>query len=126
MTLLRPVVHCLSCGAPVIGRLDKVFCTVSCKSMYHLRRKAQRIPVSYPIDSILHRNWVVLMEAHELAGTNKFFVSAAQLQKEGFRPEYHTTTSSNKDSKSYYYVYDFGWMQFSEKELMIIKLNKPR
>lgn len=66
------------------------------------------------------------MEAHEIASTNKFFVSAAHLQKEGFKPEYYTSSSVNSDGKVYHYLYDFGWMQFSDKELMIIKLNKPR
>lgn len=86
----------------------------------------QRLPVSYPTDMILHRNWVVLHEAYELTEKKKFFVSTVSLQKAGFRPDYHTTSSTNKDGKVYYYVYDFGWMQFSDKELMVVKLNKPR
>ena len=126
MSLLRPASHCIICGGLVIGRPDKVFCSLNCKTKYHYRRKQERLPISYPTDNILHRNWAVLNEAYELAQKRKFFINAVQLQKEGFRPEYYTTSSVNRDGKIYYYVYDYGWMQFSEKELMVIKLSKPR
>ncbi len=117
--------HCPVCGEIVIGRTDKIFCSIKCKSAYHLRRKTQRQPMSYPIDTILHRNWVVLMEAYELAGRKKFFANAAILQKAGFRPDFYTSAARNQKGKTYYYVYDFAWMRFSEKELMVIKRGSP-
>lgn len=125
MTLLKPATFCITCGSPVKGRQDKVFCCVSCKSKYHYRRRLERREVTYPIDQILHRNWVVLKEAHELARKRKFYADLDKLQKEGFRPEYYTTSRVNANGKVYRYVYEYGWMQFSEKALLVIKLDKP-
>ena len=82
--------------------------------------------MSYPIDQILHRNWVVLQEIFEEVGKKKFFISHAQLTKAGFNAKYYTTSDTNKAGKRYYYVYDFGWMQFSEKEMMVLKLKQAK
>ncbi len=126
MPLPRPVAHCPICGDKVIGRKDKIFCSPNCKAEYHYRRKKQRVPVSEPIDSILHRNWVILTELYEEIGKKKFFVSRAKLNKSGFHTRYFTSYELNSKGKAYRYIYDFGWMEFSDKELMVIKLAKPK
>ncbi len=82
--------------------------------------------ITKPIDSILLRNWVILQEKYEVIGKRKFFISKADLHKSGFHTAYHTTMNINKAGKTYFYIYDFGWMDFSEKELMVIKLNKAK
>ncbi|MDH3651691.1 MAG: hypothetical protein OEQ53_18550 [Saprospiraceae bacterium] len=99
---------------------------MACKSRYHQRRQRQRIAVSEPIDSILHRNWVILTELYEEIGKKKFFVSRAILNKAGFHTKYFTSYGVNSKGKVYYYLYDYGWMEFSEKELMVLKLAKPK
>lgn len=81
---------------------------------------------SEPIDKILHRNWVILQELYEEIGRNKFFQSKADLNKLGFHTKYYTTSQTNKQDKTYFYIYNFGWMDFSEKELMIIRTNRPK
>ena len=126
MPLPRPVSFCPICGDQVVGRSDKIFCTPTCKAIYHLRRKHQLLPIAKPIDAILHRNWVVLKELYEEIGKKKFFVAQAKLNKAGFHTKYYTTSEKNKQGKMYYYVYDFGWMYFSEKEIMVIKLKAAR
>ncbi len=126
MPLPRPVSHCPICGDKILGRSDKIFCTPTCKAVYHHRRKLQVMPISRPIISMLNRNWVILQELYEEIGKKKFFVSLAQLNKAGFHSKYYNTSETNKQGKTYYYIYDFGWMQFSEKEVMIIKLKKAK
>ena len=42
------------------------------------------------------------------------------------KAKYCTTTSTNKEGKMYFYIYDYGFMDFSEKELMVVKLNKAK
>ncbi len=109
-----------------MGRRDKIFCSPKCKAVYHRRRKKQVSSVSKKINSILHRNWVVLSELYEEIGRKKFFIPVERLNKAGFHLNYYTTSNTNKKGKTYYYIYDFGWMQFSEKEMMIVKLAKPK
>jgi hypothetical protein len=48
------------------------------------------------------------------------------LSRKGFHPNYFTTTTENSHHKMYFYIYDFAWMMFSDKDVMIIKLDKPR
>ena len=126
MIVISNANFCLICGDPVIGRRDKVFCTIDCKNKYHATRKSEIQPFSQPVDKILHRNWVILSEYYELARKKKFFISKAELNKAGFHSKYFTTIHTNARGKTYYYVYNFGWMEFSEKEMMIVRLNKSR
>ncbi len=126
MALPRTTTFCPICGIKLHGRLDKIFCSDTCKSRYHRNKNDERRPVTRTIDSILHRNWKILSEHHTAIGKKKFFVSLALLSRKGFHPNYYTTSSENSQQKKYFYVYDFAWMMFSDKELMVIKLEKPK
>ena len=126
MNIRTPVKHCPMCGSKISGRSDKIYCSVKCKSQYHLERKAQHLPFTSPIDKILHRNWIILTEYYEITGTRKFFVSKAELNKAGFHINYFTTIHTNAKGKTYYYVYNFGWMEFSETEMMVVRLSRPK
>lgn len=126
MTLPRPVKFCPICAAKLEGRRDKIFCTPVCKAEYHRKRQKQHLPFSYPIDSILHRNWVILTEFYEEIGKSKFFLPMSTLEKSGFHFNYFTTRIINSKDKEYFYVYNYGWMLFSDKEVMIIRLSHPK
>ena len=126
MPLPTPTRYCPICGDELEGRADKIFCSSSCKNEYHSRRKAEHLPFSEPIDKILHRNWVILKEHFDQIGKRKFFLSKAELNKAGFHTQYYTTTKMNSKGKLYYYVYNFGWMDFSDKQMMVIKMEKSQ
>ncbi|NND32768.1 MAG: DUF2116 family Zn-ribbon domain-containing protein [Saprospiraceae bacterium] len=126
MSLPGPILYCPICGQKIYGRADKVFCSQRCKSSYHKSRKSQRSTFSYPIDKIIHRNWVILEEIYETIGKKKFFVTKAELNKAGFHTRYFTTMQKNSKGKIYFYVYNYGWMDFSESDIMIIRLSKAK
>ena len=126
MPIPRPVHHCPICGDKISGRKDKIYCSQECKTEYHNRRKKQILPISSEINKILYRNWVILQELYESIEKKKFFVAKSKLTQLGFKFNYYTTTHVNKEGKLYKYVYNFGWMDFSEKELMVLHLNKPK
>ena len=118
--------HCSVCGTLLTGRKDKVFCSKLCKNEYHRRRKFEHVVFSKPIDRILHRNWVILAEQHDINGTNKFHVPLSTLIDAGFNQKYYTTTEVNSKGKTYHYIYNFGWMKFSDKELLVVRMEKPK
>lgn len=127
MPIRRVTDFCPVCATRLTGRLDKVFCSSSCRSVYYRRKGQERDVVSKNIDAILHRNWVILSELHERAGgKGKFFVDIAALKKKGFHTSYFTTIATNSQDKTYHYVYDFAWMTFSDKQFMVIKLPSPK
>jgi len=126
MTLPRPVKFCPICSTELLGRLDKIFCSVHCKNIYHRKRKAQRLPFTDPIDKMLHRNWVILTEIHEEIGKNKMFIPLSRLLKAGFHTNYFTTRQVNSKGKEYFFIYNYGWMMFSEKEVMVTRMKNPK
>lgn len=126
MPLPRPVKYCPICAAELFGRLDKIFCSKSCKNEYHRKRKDQYLPFTNTIDGILHRNWVILTEIYEEVGKRKFFVPMSRLQKAGFHTKYMTTHQINAKGKEYHYIYNYGWMMFTDKEVMIVRLASSK
>ncbi len=72
------------------------------------------------IDRILHRNRSILFE---LMGENSKQRKMPRkiLDKKKFNFKYHTHSYTNSRGKKYHYIYDFGWMEFSDQEVLIIR-----
>ena len=114
---------CKVCNNLVIGRKDKLFCSVRCKNYYHVNlRKVTEICVK-EIDTILHRNRSILLEFMGKRRA-KITIDRIALEKKKFVFTYHTHTQTNSKGKVYYYVYDFSWMEFSDDKILIIR--KPQ
>ncbi len=43
------------------------------------------------------------------------------LEKKKFRFKYHTHTHVNSKGKTFHYVYDYAWMEFSDDEILIVR-----
>ena len=111
---------CKMCKKPIIGRSDKIFCSVHCKTEYHHKlRRVTAIEVR-DINKILARNRSILLE---LMGKNAVQkkINRLELDRKKFNYKYHTHTYKNNRGKFYYYVYDFSWMEFSDNEILIIR-----
>ena len=111
---------CKMCSKKVVGRSDKIFCSVKCKSTYHRKLRKKTKLVALVIDEILHRNRSIL---YEIIGDvkTKIKVPRMVLEKKKFQFLYHTHTHQNKQGKTYYYLYDLAWMSFSNNEILIIR-----
>lgn len=111
---------CKICSKVIIGRTDKLFCSVRCKNYYHTNlRKVTKNAVK-EIDIILHRNRSILLE---LMGKRKVQIKINRilLEKKKFQFKYHTHQHKNLKGKIYYYLYDFSWMEFSNDEILIVR-----
>jgi len=114
---------CKICKKPIKGRTDKIFCSLACKNYYHTNlRRATAIAVK-EIDKILHRNRSILLE---IMGKNKTqkMIDKQILDKKKFNYTYHTHFYVNSKGKTYYYLYDFAWMQFSDDKIMITRKSQ--
>ena len=111
---------CKVCKNTVVGRSDKIFCSVKCKSEYHWALRRLTNKATMDIDKILHRNHSIL---HEVFGEGKTQVKVprSKLDEKKFNYKFHTHTHTNSKGKTFYYLYDFGWMAFSHQEVLIIK-----
>ncbi|MFN8256366.1 MAG: hypothetical protein U0W24_11785 [Bacteroidales bacterium] len=111
---------CKICSKEIIGRSDKKFCSVRCKNYYHTNlRRVTAIAVKQ-IDIVLHRNRSILLE---IMGKNKVQMKIPRitLDKKKFNFKYHTHVHVNSQGKTYFYVYDFAWMEFSDDEVLIVR-----
>jgi len=111
---------CKICKKKIIGRRDKIFCSVECKNYYHTNlRRVTNISAQH-IDKILHRNRSILLE---ILGKNQIQIKVKRLVlvKKKFSFKYMTHFNVNNKGKTYFYVYDFCWMSFSDDEILIIR-----
>lgn len=104
----------------IIGRSDKLFCSVKCKNYYHTNLRRVTNEAALKIDRILHRNRSILLEVLG-KNLNRKKVSRLVLEQKKFRFNYLTHFHTNKESKVYHWVYDFAWMSFSDDTILIIR-----
>ena len=114
---------CKICSKILVGRNDKLFCSVKCKNYYHVNLRKVTDKEVKELDTILHRNRSILLE---VLGKRKgqITVERVLLEKKKFTFKYHTHLHINSKGKTYYYVYDFAWMEFSNDEILIIRKQK--
>jgi len=97
-----------------------MFCSIACKNRYHTTlRKITRIEAA-EIDEFLHRNRSILLE---VIGKNKTQIKIKRevLEKKKFRFKYHTHCYVNSQGKTYHYLYDLAWMEFSDDEVLVVR-----
>jgi len=75
---------CKICKKELIGRKDKLFCSVDCKNHYHVNLRRVTFYEAKTIDSILHRNRSILLEVLGKNGVQKK-VSRLVLVKKKFQ-----------------------------------------
>lgn len=109
---------CKICGKELKGRSDKIFCSIRCKNYYHVNLRAVTNKAVESINKKLHRNRSILLE---IMGKHKtqMTVDRRVLENKKFTFKYQTHYNINKHGKTYHYVYDFSWMEFSNDKILI-------
>jgi hypothetical protein len=111
---------CKICKKIIRGRTDKIFCSVDCKNYYHKHLRYVAKQAAIQINEYLKRNYSILLE---LLGKNKVQVKVYRniLEQKKFRFKYHTHSHINIKGKTFHYIYDIAWMEFSDDEILIVK-----
>lgn len=114
---------CKICKKKIVGRRDKIFCSIECKNYYHRRLREVTNKEAFEIDGFLKRNRSILLE---LLGKNKQQKKIYRnvLEKKNFRFKYHTHTYINSKGKTFHYIYDLAWMDFSDVEVLIVRKRR--
>lgn len=80
---------CLECGDTIAyGRMDKKFCSVTCKNRYHNRFAHDRKSVRLRILNILDRNYTIL---ETLLDMNTTSIKLSDVSLMGFNKEFMTS-----------------------------------
>jgi predicted nucleic acid-binding Zn ribbon protein len=112
--------NCKICAKTIVGRSDKVFCSTYCKNYYHKKLRYVSKVAAIEINGYLKRNYIILLE---LLGKNKAQVKVYRnvLESKKFRFKYHTHVHINSRNKTFHYIYNLAWMEFSDDEVLIIR-----
>ena len=114
------MIKCKICKNEMSGRSDKLFCSIKCKNYYHIHLRHASKKAAIRINEYLKRNHGILLEQ---LSKNKTQVKVYRnvLADKKFRFKYHTHTAVNSNGKTFHYIYDLAWMEFSDDEILIIR-----
>lgn len=118
--------NCKHCGKKMKGRSDKQYCDVTCKNAYNYQKKSSSSDAVKTIDKILHKNYEVMEQIFQNETRKYFKMPKIILSKMGFNFTYYTGTYLNSEKKTYHYIYDYAWMEFSLQEVMVVRGKKLR
>jgi len=106
---------CLACGNQLIGRSDKKFCDLHCKSSFHYRKSLDEAPRFYnKVDNQLKLNRRILKSFNK---AGKATVRANTILDLGFNPKFFTHYWKNKKRDVYLFVYEYGFLKKKEHNL---------
>jgi len=109
---------CLECEDELFGRVDKKFCSDQCRNTFNNKLKSEENNLVRNVNSILRKNRRILAE---LVPEEKASAKRDKLLEKGFSFNYYTNTYVTKDGRTYYYCYDYGYIQSNEGWYTLVK-----
>ncbi len=113
---------CRLCKSAFSGRADKLFCSVTCKSQYHIKLNKVTMDAASRIDRILHRNRSILLEIMGKDSTEKR-VDRAILDSKKLNFSYITQFYVGTQNELVNFVYDYSWVLSDEQEVLIRRIG---
>lgn len=112
---------CLHCNSKIIGRSDKKYCSIHCKSAHQYQKRKSEEVLYYKIDKQLKTNRKIL-KAYNKSGMST--VRKEKLLSEGFDPNYFTHYWKNHKQQVYLFCFEYGFLVLNEnkkKKYLLIK-----
>lgn len=115
----QPERLCLECGAPFKGRVDKKFCSDTCRIAFNNRLNSDDTSYVRNVNNILRKNRRILISMNP-TGKNK--VSYDKLKARGFDFNHFTSTYKTREGAQYFYCYEHGYLPMEQDwYLLVIK-----
>ena len=108
---------CLECGEPFKGRIDKKFCSDTCRIAFNNRLNSDDTSYVRNVNNILRKNRRILMSMNP-TGKNK--VSFQKLQSRGFDFNHFTSTYKTREGSQYYYCYEHGYLPIDNDSFLLV------
>jgi predicted nucleic acid-binding Zn ribbon protein len=108
---------CPVCNDPIIGRIDKKFCSDQCRNSYNNRRYSAENILIQKINRTLKKNYSILQELNKSGKTK---VKRSKLLQEGFDFNYFTGTYITQKGTTYHLCYDQGYLSLSDDLFLLI------
>lgn len=112
---------CLECGEKIIGRTDKKFCGDYCRNAHNNKLNTDSKKLVRNINNRLRKNYRIL---EALNPDKKTSVPQSKLLEKGFDFNYFTSIYITKAGKTYYFVYDQGYLPFGKDYFALVKKDR--
>jgi hypothetical protein len=110
--------QCLECGAKIVGRIDKKFCSDACRNSYNNKFNKDSKNLIRNTNNRLRKNYRIL---EALNPDQKTKISRAKLIEKGIDFNYFTSIQTTKAGKVYYFVYDQGYLPLEDDYYLLVK-----
>ncbi len=112
--------NCLSCGEKIIGRSDKKFCSDGCRNSYNNELNKDATNLVRNTNNALRKNYRILLKLN-FKGKTK--TTKTKLLALGFRFDLFTSTYITKEGKTYFFVYDQGYLPLDNEFYVLVTKN---
>ncbi len=110
--------QCLECASAIAGREDKKFCCEGCRNSHNNKVNKDANNFMRNINNRLRRNYRILSEIN--SGKKVKTTKDALLEK-GFDFNFFTNVIRTQKGKTYYFLYDQGYIQINGKRLKLVR-----
>ncbi len=110
--------NCLECGDAFVGREDKKFCCDGCRNSFNNKINKDSNNFMRNINNTLRKNYRILSEINT---DRKTKTTKSQLLKKGFDFEFYTNQFQTKSGKTYYFVYNQGYLYLDKQLFVLVK-----
>ena len=118
----RPDTFCQECAKKLNGRRDKKFCDVSCRNAFNNNLNLEKAGIVRRINNYLRKNRIILKNLKSLYPEKRAAnVHKSQLTDRGFRFDYYTSTYTTKQGNTYFFNYEFGFMELEDDRMVIVE-----
>lgn len=112
---------CLICSKQLFGRIDKVFCDITCKNHYHSEIRRTTRTIMSETFKIINKNWQIITSLMT-EKAYRFKTKKLTLQRLGF--DFNTITSYNMQlNKITFGLYNYEFY-FGQNDTITITRNK--
>ena len=115
---------CPVCQQEIMGRKDKIYCSLSCKSAHQYELRQEQEAYFYKVDRQLKKNRTILKRYNKIGKTT---LKKEVLMAEGFNPSYFTNYWKNNKGQVYLFCYEYGFLSLKEgdKEKYLLVTYQP-
>ena len=111
---------CPECARPVLGRVDKKFCSDACRNAFNNKSNATTTNYVRNVNNTLAKNRRILVE---LNPNGKIKKHKDQLLKKGFDFDFYTNSYTTKAGDTYRFCYEQGYLLLDEGFVLLVERN---
>lgn len=108
---------CLVCETPITGRIDKKFCSDSCRIYHNNKLNSDDINYVRNVNNILRKNRRILMDLNP-DGKNRVLIE--KMKNLGFNFNYFTSIYTTREGAQYFYCYEQGYLPLEKEQCLLV------